>query len=133
MSYVQMELVEQARLQGLLDATGPVKGNRFLPCDLLRSGYRALNASGFKGIVRLAQLKVFSGYRLQDNHRPFGRGIMRDDPPVLTDLIEASMSHDHGSNLVDLVALNFKPMVHAASHPGEDLVYAIVCVSDKSI
>src|SRR5204862_4429294 len=81
MGHVQMKLVKQARLQGLLHSTCPVKGNRFLPCDLLRSGYRALNPGGFKGIVRLAQLNVFSGLRLQDNHWPTLRGVMRDDPP----------------------------------------------------
>src|SRR5438270_9282301 len=107
MSNVQMKLVKQARLQGLLDATCPVKGNRFLPCDLLRSGYRALNTSGFRGIVRLAQLNVFSGLGLQDNHRPGGRCVIRDDPPILTNLIEASVPHNHGSDLVDLVALDF--------------------------
>src|SRR6266487_5837139 len=135
MSYVQMKLVKQARLQGLLDATCPVKGNRFLPCDLLRSGYRALNTSGFKGIVHLAQVNVFSGLGLQDNHRPFGRGIIRDNPPILPNLIEASVPHDHGSDLVDLVALDGEEMVHRASvpKPGEDFGDVISSGGDKSI
>ena len=118
-----MKLVKQARLQGLLDATCPMKGNRFLLCDLLRSCYRTLNPSSFKVIVGLAQLNVFSGLGLQENHRPTLRGVMRDDPPILSNLIEASVSHDHRSDLVDLVALDFKPMLHCASVPelGEDL------------
>jgi len=55
-----LKFVEQARLQGLLDRTGPVKGDTFLACKLLRLGNSALDTIGDEVKLRLALLHGFS-------------------------------------------------------------------------